>query len=130
MPYRKEKETYRETRLNIMHHNYERRLKMSGKSKILTGFLIYGIAVGLLSSWWWGISDNLFLLNIPGELLGYELYGIAIRLLGDPSSPQAHYSLPWVLRVPQVFVPASTLFWGVIGLVLQTAYVKLIRAAT
>jgi len=103
---------------------------LSGRSKILTGFLIYGIAVGLLSSWWWGISDNLFLLNVPGELLGYEVYDTAIRFLGDPSSPQAHYSIPWVLRVPQVFVPVSTLFWGVIGLVLQTAYVKLKRADT
>jgi hypothetical protein len=98
------------------------------RSKILTGFLVYGLAVGLLSSWWWGISDNLFLLNIPGELLGYEVYGIAIRLLGDSSLPQAHYSIPWILRVPQVFVPVSALLWGVIGLVLQTAYVKLIRA--
>jgi hypothetical protein len=103
---------------------------LSSKSKILTGFLIYGIAVGLLSSWWWGISDNLFLLNIPGELLGYEVYDAAIRLLGDPSSPQAHYSIPWVLRVPQVFVPVSTLFWGVIGLVSQTAYLKLKRVDT
>ena len=103
---------------------------LSGKSKILAGFLIYGIAVGLLSSWWWDISDNLFLLNIPGELLGYQVYGVAISLLGDPSSPQAHYSIPWILRVPQVFVPASTLSWGLIGLGLQTAYIKLIRTET
>jgi hypothetical protein len=103
---------------------------LSGKSKVLTGFLVYGIAVGLLSSWWWGISDSPFLLNVPGELLGYEVYDVAIRLLGDPYSPQAHYSIPWVLRVPQVFVPVSTLFWGVIGLALQTAYVKLKREDT
>jgi hypothetical protein len=103
---------------------------LSGKSKILVGFLVYGIAAGLLSFWWWGISDNLFLLNIPGELLGYEVYDISIRLLGDLFSPQAHYSIPWILRIPQVFVPVSTLFWGVIGLGVQTAYVRLTRADT
>jgi hypothetical protein len=100
---------------------------LSGKSKILVGFLIYGVTVGLLSFWWWSISDSLFLLNIPGELIGYQVYDIAIRLLGDPFSPQAHYSISWVLRIPQVFVPVSTLFWGVTGLGIQTAYIRLTR---
>lgn len=84
------------------------------------GFLTYGVVVGLLSYWWWHISDNLFLLNIPVELLGYKVYDISIRFLGDPFSPQAHYTIPWVLRIPQVFVPISVLFWAMIGLVIQT----------
>ena len=99
----------------------------SGKNKTRVGFLLYGVTVGLLSFWWWSISDSPFLLNIPGELIGYQVYEIAIRLLGDPFSPQAHYSIPWVLRIPQVFIPVSTLLWGVIGLGIQTAYIRLTR---
>ena len=99
----------------------------SRKYKIRVGFLIYGVTVGLLSFWWWSISDSPFLLNIPGELIGHQVYDIAIRLLGDPLSPQAHYSIPWVLRIPQVFIPVSTLFWGVIGLAIQTGYIRLTR---
>ena len=95
------------------------------KSKVLVGFLIYGIVVGLLSYWWWHISDNLFLLNIPGELLGYEVYDLSINFLGDPFSPQAHYTIPWFLRIPQVFVPVSVIFWGMIGLAIQMAYSRL-----
>ena len=40
------------------------------KSKILKGFLVHGVAVGLMSYWWWHFSDNLLLLNISGDLLG------------------------------------------------------------
>jgi hypothetical protein len=105
-----------------------RQQMLSGKSRILVGFLIYGIVVGLVSFWWWSISDNLFLLNIPGELIGYEVYDIAIKFLGDPFSSQAHYSIPWVLRIPQVFVPVSTFFWGAIGLGIQTVFNRSARA--
>lgn len=92
------------------------------KSKILISFIVYGSVVGLLSTWWWNISDNVFLPNIPGVLLGDEAYTISIKLMGNPSSPQAHYSIPWVLRVPQVYVPVSIIFWGLIGLFIQITY--------
>jgi hypothetical protein len=89
------------------------------KSKILKGFLAYGVAVGLLSYWWWHFSDNLFLLNVPGDLLGYLVYDLSIKFLGNPFSPQAHYTIPWILRIPQVFVPVSLFFWGILGLAIQ-----------
>jgi hypothetical protein len=101
---------------------------ISSKSKILVGFLLYGVLVGLLSFWWWGISDNILLLNIPGELIGYEVYNIAISLFGDPFSPQAHFSIPWILRIPEVFIPVSIICWGAIGLVFQIVYSILKRA--
>jgi hypothetical protein len=98
-----------------------------GKFKILLGFLVYGIVVGLLSTWWWSISDNFFLLNFPGELLGYQVYDTSINIFGNPKSPQAHYTIPWFLRTPQVFIPVSTLFWGLIGVCMQMAYIMLKR---
>ena len=88
-------------------------------SRVLVWFLIYGIAVGLLSVWWWQISDNVLLPNIPGMVLGDQAYVWSIEYLGDPGSSQAHFTIPWILRIPQVYVPASVLFWGLIGLVLQ-----------
>lgn len=97
------------------------------KSKISKGFLAYGVAVGLLSYWWWHFSDNLFLLNIPGDVLGYLVYDLSIKFLGNPFSPQAHYTIPWILRIPQVFVPVSVLFWGTLGLALQTVYDRIRR---
>jgi hypothetical protein len=38
------------------------------KAKTITGFLIYGLVVGILSVWWDGISDTIFPLNIPGVI--------------------------------------------------------------
>jgi hypothetical protein len=89
------------------------------KSKILFFFLLYGIFVGFLSFWWWNISDNLFLLNIPGMLLGDKVYDLSINLIGDPFSPQAHFTIPWVFRTPQVYVPVSVLFWGIFGIIIE-----------
>jgi len=40
------------------------------EAKTITGFLIYGLVVGILSVWWDGISDTIFPLNIPGVIRG------------------------------------------------------------
>lgn len=93
------------------------------KAKILAAFLVYGVVVGLLSVWWWNRgADSPFLLNIPGVFLGDEVYELSIRYLGNPNSPQAHYTIPWFLRIPQVYFPVSVLLWGAIGLVIQMAW--------
>lgn len=97
------------------------------KKRIFIGFLIYGIVVGLLSTWWWQISDSLFLPNLPGQLLGDEVYVHAINSLGNPQSAQAHYTIPWGLRIPQVYVPVSIIFWGLVGLIIQIVHNRLKR---
>ena len=81
------------------------------KKVIVTGFIIYGTAVGLSAVWFHQHTDMLFLLNIPGTLLGDAVYGLSIRFFGDPHSSQAHYTIPWLFRIPQVYVPTSVLFW-------------------
>ena len=98
------------------------------KAKILIGFLIYGLAVGILSVWWDGISDMLFPLNIPGVILGDGAYGLAIRYLGDSGSPHAHYTIPWILRINQVYVPISIIFWGLAGLIVQLIHNRIKRS--
>jgi len=85
------------------------------KAIIMIGFIIYGIAVGFIAVWFRQNTDMVFLLNIPGTLLGDAVYGLSIRFFGDPHSSQAHYTIPWLFRIPQVYVPISVLFWGLLG---------------
>ena len=89
------------------------------KAKILLSFLIYGLLVGIFSVWWRGVSDAIFVFNIPGVLLGDEVYSLSIFYLGDPNSPQAHYSILWILRIPQVYIPG-----GMVGSLVQLVYYK------
>ncbi len=73
-------------------------------------FLGYGIVVGLLTlSWLAPGRDAPFPLNLSGQLLGQEAHLWAIGLLGDPASAQAHFTIPWLLRIPQVIVLASAI---------------------
>ena len=75
-----------------------------------------------MSVWWAGIYDVMFFPNIPGVFLGDAAYGLAILYLGDPSSNYAHYTIPWILRINQVYVPISIALWGLIGLAIQLVY--------
>lgn len=99
------------------------------KNKILIGLLIYGVIVGSLTAWWWHISDNVFLPNIAGTLFGDEVYKYSIDFLGDPHSAQAHYTISWILRIPQVHVSVSIVFYGLFGLVIQLAHISAILAS-
>jgi hypothetical protein len=81
--------------------------------------------MGAISWWWWQFSDNIFLLNIPGVVLGDFMYRFFIQVLGDPFSPQAHFSIPRYLRIPQIYAPASVIFWSVFGLITQLLYDRL-----
>jgi len=89
------------------------------KPKIFISFLIYGCLAAFLSFWWQRISDAIFIFNIPGVLIGDEVYRLAINYLGNPNSPQAHYTIPWLLRITQVYIPVSIIFWGTVGLIIQ-----------
>ena len=93
------------------------------KAIIMIGFIIYGIAVGFIAVWFRQNTDMVFLLNIPGTLLGDAVYGLSIRFFGDPHSSQAHYTIPWLFRIPQVYVPISVLFWGLLGTIF-TVFLK------
>lgn len=85
------------------------------KKVTILGFIIFGTAFGLVAVWFRQNTDTVFLFNIPGTLFGDAVYGLAIRFFGDQYYSQAHYTIPWLFRIPQVYVPASILFWGLIG---------------
>ena len=94
------------------------------KIVIIAVFIVYGIAAGFIAVWFRQHTDMVFLLNIPGTLLGDAVYGLSIRFLGDPHSSQAHFTTPWLFRIPQVYVPVSIFFWGLLGAVILVTYGK------
>jgi hypothetical protein len=97
-----------------------RRFGALPRTRVLVGFLVAGAVAGLVAMVVWP-AEVAVLLNLPGVLLGDVVYRGAIGLFGDPSSPQAHFTIPWLLRVPQVYVPVSVLVWGLVGCVVQVA---------
>ncbi|NOZ58177.1 MAG: hypothetical protein GXO66_01145 [Euryarchaeota archaeon] len=98
-----------------------RRMGIFPRWEIALSFLIFGGGAGLLAAWVWP-GEACVLLNVFAVFLGDEVYRLAILHLGDISSPQAHYTIPWILRIPQVYVVVSVAFWGLVGLLLQSAF--------
>jgi hypothetical protein len=86
------------------------------KSKTFIIFLIYGIVIGSVSIIIWPRDPTwLFILNGPSLWLGDILYIYSIKYLGDPHSSYAHFTVPWIFRIPQVYFLTSVLFWGLLG---------------
>ena len=67
-------------------------------------FVAFGLGLGFWSAWQCRYDTPLFL-NLPVDTLGGLLAGEAIDL--------------WVLKLPQVLVFTSVLFWGVVGTLLS-----------
>lgn len=98
-----------------------RRFTLPAKIAILASFLIFGVLAGLISAQLWP-QDISVMANFPASLIGDWIYDYSIQYIGDPSSAQAHYTIPWILRIPQAYVLASVLFWGLLGLLVQLVY--------
>ncbi len=98
-----------------------RKLKILPGARILLSFLVLGILMGLFSVWVWP-GDFVTLLNVIGVLLGDLIYSTSIRLFGDPYSSQAHFTIPWLLRTPQVYALVSFLLCGIIGVTAQIIF--------
>jgi hypothetical protein len=79
----------------------------------------YGLLLAVISVRWHTTHrDALYLPNLPGALLGDALSSWGLRRFGDPRAVNAGATVPWLLQRPQVYVPASVLAWGLVGLVL------------
>jgi len=98
-----------------------RKMGVSGKRAIIFSFLVFGAATGILTAWVWPIDSSLYL-NVLASLLGDQVYNLSIQFLGAPSSSQAHYTIPWILRIPQVYVLTSIVVCGLVSLPLQWIY--------
>jgi hypothetical protein len=85
---------------------------------VVCGFVVFGAALGILSALLWP-SDLGVYVNIPGTAAGDWIYRFSIEHFGDPYSDQAHYSIPWILRIPQVYAMASPCLYVLIGFPVQ-----------
>lgn len=88
---------------------------------VFAGFALFGILSGFLAALY-GHMEPQYMLNILGVPLSEEIYGYAIDRYGDPSSAFAHYTIPWVLRIPQLAFFTSAIIWGLLGLPAQLIY--------
>lgn len=98
-----------------------RKIGIGKRYIIFAGFAIFGLLAGTFS----GLVEHregLIISNIIGVYLGDEVYSYAINHLGDPHSFQAHYTIPWVFRIPQIYLFTSLISYSVIGLVIQLIY--------
>lgn len=87
---------------------------------IFTSFTLFGILSGLVANL--NILGETALCMNPGVLWGYEIYHFSIEHIGDPYSAFAHYTIPWALRIPQIFLFTSTIAWGLMGAIAQIIY--------
>ena len=61
--------------------------------------------------------------NFPAVILGRAAYGWSVGIIIGNNSPEAaRHSIPWFLRLPQVYLYASAFPGACLGLVAQTAY--------
>ena len=97
------------------------KLGISSEKRISLSFLLFGTVTGFLVAWVWP-GDLAVRINYFTAFLGDEVYHLATRYLGDISSSQAHYTIPWILRIPQVYVIVAIISWGLIGAVIQFVY--------
>jgi hypothetical protein len=95
-----------------------RRLRIGGGRSIVLSFLVFGAVSGALAAWVWPL-DSAAYANIYAVLLGDQVYAWAIRLVGDPYAANAHATIPWLLRVPQVYVLLSLAVSGLAGALMQ-----------
>ncbi len=98
-----------------------RRLRAPESLAIFLGFLILGLATGILAVALWPMDTSVYP-NVLAGWLGDWVYVHSIEWIGDPHSEQAHYTIPWLLRVPQVYALASCALCGVLGMSAQWLY--------
>lgn len=98
-----------------------RRMGLSVKRAIILSFLVFGALTGSLTAWVWPLESSIYF-NVFAAIFGDQVYSLSIQYIGDKSSPQAHYTIPWIVRIPQVYVMASTTLSVIVGLFVQWVY--------
>ncbi len=89
-------------------------LHMAHRRAVVIGFTAFGLTSGTLAAWVWPL-DSATSANLYAVVLGDQVYHWAIRWFGDPHAAQAHDTIPWLLRVPQVYALAGAATGAVAG---------------
>lgn len=98
-----------------------RRFGASRRQAVFWGCTAFGLLSGIAVALIWPL-DVSAVINVPGVWLGDWLYSHAIEWIGDPRSDQAHFTIPWPLRVPQVYVITSAGWCALLGLLLSRLF--------
>lgn len=98
-----------------------RKIGVPGGRAIILGFLIFGAVTGVLMAWAWPLDSSIYF-NPFATYLGDQVYNLSIQYLGEMHSAQAHYTIPWLLRIPQVYVLTSMVLCGLVSLAFQWVY--------
>lgn len=85
-----------------------RRVGVVARRDLALGFVIFGLASGLLAAWAWPY-DSCVLPNLWAVLLGDALYQWASGTLGNPAP----------LRVAWIYPLAGAMLYGALGLAVQ-----------
>lgn len=84
-------------------------------ASMLAGFILSSLLGGSLLVLYYP-AESIIYLNAPAALLGDELRDWAVNALGQPGSPQAHETVPSMLRPPLVYLTASLALWTIAGI--------------
>jgi hypothetical protein len=97
------------------------KLRVAGSRTVFSSFLLFGLVTGILAVVLWPMDTSVYP-NLLAAWVGELVYVNAIELIGDPHSAQAGYTIPWVLRVPQVYGFTSLALCACLGLAAQWLY--------
>jgi hypothetical protein len=96
-------------------------LSVSRKLSLFLAFILVGIFVGWISAT--GGGEAAFAWNPLGVLLGDWVYHYTITNYGDPHSAMAHYTIPWIARIPQIYLLCTLVIYGSVGIMAETIYI-------
>lgn len=85
---------------------------------ILIACVIVGIVSGFLTVLLWPRLDSILYPNVLAFVIGEQIYAWATGSV-PPGTPSPHFAIPWILRIPQLFVLTSLLLLALFGLIVQ-----------
>lgn len=80
--------------------------------------ILYALTTGIAIIILWP-SESIVYLNPPAVILGESVYEKAIDTIGEPTSSYAHYTIPWFLRIPQVYFIMSIILYIPIAIIID-----------
>jgi hypothetical protein len=97
-------------------------LGVSPRWRMFFSISIFGIFLGLLCSLSLNNKEAWFTFNMPGMYVGEQVYICAIQNFGDSHSAFAHFTIPWILRIPQGYFLPTAVIWSFLGAIAQFIY--------
>jgi hypothetical protein len=98
-----------------------RGVRIAESRAVFLGFLIFGLSTGIIAVALWPMDISVYP-NVLAAWVGDWIYVHAIEFIGNSHSDQAHYTIPWSLRVPQVYALASCVLFAALGMATQWLY--------